>query len=201
MQHEHLFLDILTPRSPDAWNPFQYSCLGNLMDKGAWWAMATVHGVARVGHHRVAKPPGADPAWHCFSPEHVGSCPCSGLEFKPLRWGDGWKYTIPGAQGFQAVRCRANSQLLVIKAPHPWKRLEFTCINFMSAHVLLWYRLPLSCRPFPPSSCGAPICKQLLTVPGSHRDPELQLPTPSFPENALCKRHTPFRSKKGPGDG
>ena len=94
------------------------------MDKGAWWAMATVHGVARVGHHRVAKPPGADPAWHCFSPEHVGSCPCSGLEFKPLRWGDGWKYTIPGAQGFQAVRCRANSQLLVIKAPHPWKRLS-----------------------------------------------------------------------------
>ena len=24
-------------------NPFQYSCLGNLMDRGAWWA--TVHGV------------------------------------------------------------------------------------------------------------------------------------------------------------
>ena len=26
-------------------NPFQYSCLGNLMDRGAWWA--TVHGVAK----------------------------------------------------------------------------------------------------------------------------------------------------------
>ena len=25
-------------------NPFQYSCLGNPMDRGAWWA--TVHGVA-----------------------------------------------------------------------------------------------------------------------------------------------------------
>jgi len=24
-------------------NPFQYSCLGNTMDRGAWWA--TVHGV------------------------------------------------------------------------------------------------------------------------------------------------------------
>ena len=24
-------------------NPLQYSCLGNLMDRGAWWA--TVHGV------------------------------------------------------------------------------------------------------------------------------------------------------------
>ena len=27
-------------------NPFQYSCLGNPMDRGAWWA--TVHRVARV---------------------------------------------------------------------------------------------------------------------------------------------------------
>ena len=25
-------------------NPFQYSCLENLLDRGAWWA--TVHGVA-----------------------------------------------------------------------------------------------------------------------------------------------------------
>ena len=29
-------------------NPLQYSCLGNPMDKGAWWA--TVHGVCRVRH-------------------------------------------------------------------------------------------------------------------------------------------------------
>ena len=26
-------------------NPVQYSCLGNSMDRGAWWA--TVHGVAK----------------------------------------------------------------------------------------------------------------------------------------------------------
>ena len=26
-------------------NPLQYSCLGNPMDRGAWWA--TVHGVAK----------------------------------------------------------------------------------------------------------------------------------------------------------
>ena len=26
-------------------NPFQYFCLGNPMDRGAWWA--TVHGVAK----------------------------------------------------------------------------------------------------------------------------------------------------------
>ena len=29
-------------------NPLQYSCLGNLMDRGAWWAM--VHDNARVRH-------------------------------------------------------------------------------------------------------------------------------------------------------
>ena len=28
-------------------NPLQYSCLGGLIDRGAW--QATVHGVARVG--------------------------------------------------------------------------------------------------------------------------------------------------------
>ena len=40
----------LTPgwgRSPEGGNdnPLQYSCLGNPMDRGAWWA--TVHGVAK----------------------------------------------------------------------------------------------------------------------------------------------------------
>ena len=28
-------------------NPLQYSCLGNPMDRGAWWA--TVHGVTKSG--------------------------------------------------------------------------------------------------------------------------------------------------------
>ena len=36
-------------------NPLQYSCLGTPMDRGAW--QATVHGVARVGHNLVTKPP------------------------------------------------------------------------------------------------------------------------------------------------
>ena len=34
-------------------NLLQYSCLGNLMDRGAWWA--TVHGVERVRHDLVAE--------------------------------------------------------------------------------------------------------------------------------------------------
>jgi len=37
-------------RSPEGWhgNPFQYSCLENPMDGGAWWAM--IHRVEKVGH-------------------------------------------------------------------------------------------------------------------------------------------------------
>ena len=36
-------------------NPLQYSCLENLMDRGAWRAI--VHGVARIGHNLATKPP------------------------------------------------------------------------------------------------------------------------------------------------
>ena len=36
-------------------NPLQYSCLENPMDSGAW--QATVHGVTRIGHDLVTKPP------------------------------------------------------------------------------------------------------------------------------------------------
>ena len=36
-------------------NPLQYSCLESPMNRGAW--QATVHGVARVGHNLVTKPP------------------------------------------------------------------------------------------------------------------------------------------------
>jgi len=37
-------------RSHEEWNgyPLHYSCLKNLMDRGAWWAI--IHGLQRVGH-------------------------------------------------------------------------------------------------------------------------------------------------------
>ena len=35
-------------------NSLQYSCLGNPMDRGAWWT--TVQGIARAGHNIVTKP-------------------------------------------------------------------------------------------------------------------------------------------------
>ena len=42
-------------RSPGKGNgcPLQYSCLGNPMDRGAWWAV--VHGVTKVRHDLVTK--------------------------------------------------------------------------------------------------------------------------------------------------
>ena len=36
-------------------NPLQYSCLGNHMDRGAWWAI--VHGVERVRHDLATQSP------------------------------------------------------------------------------------------------------------------------------------------------
>ena len=36
-------------------NPLLYSCLGNPMDRGAWWA--TVHEVVRVGLNLATQPP------------------------------------------------------------------------------------------------------------------------------------------------
>ena len=36
-------------------NPLQYSCLENPMNRGTW--LATVHGIARVGHDLETKPP------------------------------------------------------------------------------------------------------------------------------------------------
>ena len=40
-------------------NPLQYSCLENPMDGGVW--RATVHGITRVGHNLVTKPPPSPP--------------------------------------------------------------------------------------------------------------------------------------------
>ena len=36
-------------------NPFQYSCLGNPINRGAWWSL--VYGAARVRNNFVTKPP------------------------------------------------------------------------------------------------------------------------------------------------
>ena len=55
-------LTLVSGRSPGEGhdNPPQYSCLGNLMDRGAWWS--TIYGVARVRHNLAAEQhPGITP--------------------------------------------------------------------------------------------------------------------------------------------
>ena len=50
-------------------NSLQYSCLENPMDRGAW--QATVHGIAKVVHNLVTKPP----LWTKQNPS-AGGWPC-----------------------------------------------------------------------------------------------------------------------------
>ena len=45
----------LEPLEEEMTTQLQYSCLGNPMDRGAW--RATVHGVPRVRHNLMTKPP------------------------------------------------------------------------------------------------------------------------------------------------
>ena len=49
------FLGQKDPLEKEMTNHSAMSCLENAMDRGAW--QATVHGVARVGHYLVTKPP------------------------------------------------------------------------------------------------------------------------------------------------
>ena len=53
----NLVLSLVWEDSPGEGNGYllQYSCLGDLMDRGAWRAI--FHGVTRVGHDLVIKPP------------------------------------------------------------------------------------------------------------------------------------------------
>ena len=74
-------------------NPLQYSCLGNPMDSGAWWA--TVLGVARVRHNWVTKQqPQVEPklpVWQVDSLplSHQGNPTSNLLNQKPQGWGLG----------------------------------------------------------------------------------------------------------------
>ena len=45
----------MLPNGEGNGTPFQYSCLENPMDRGAWWV--EVHGITRVGHDLATKPP------------------------------------------------------------------------------------------------------------------------------------------------
>ena len=42
-------------------NPLQYSCLGNPMDRGAWWAI--FHGVGQQQQRGTSQPSGISVSW------------------------------------------------------------------------------------------------------------------------------------------
>ena len=44
-EDQHRFVEFKGMCGEGNGNPFQYSCLENTMDRGAWWA--TVHGIAK----------------------------------------------------------------------------------------------------------------------------------------------------------
>ena len=50
-------------------NPLQYSCLGKPMNRGNW--LATVQGVARVGHNLATKPPPSPPNYPIINLKNV----------------------------------------------------------------------------------------------------------------------------------
>ena len=61
---------VLIPELGEHGNPFQYSCLENPMDRGAWWT--TVHEVAE--RQTRLKPPGSlfwFPEWSQYAQEHM----------------------------------------------------------------------------------------------------------------------------------
>ena len=86
-------------RSPGKGNgiPLQYFCLGNPKDRRAWWD--TVHGVARVRHNLMTKPPQYNLitshevlAHHCFLNQLCqGSrlCSCWGDQLSWFSWDSG----------------------------------------------------------------------------------------------------------------
>jgi len=55
LQEIHLYICICINTGEGNGNPLQYSCLENTMDRRAW--RATIHGLARVEHNLVTKPP------------------------------------------------------------------------------------------------------------------------------------------------
>ena len=54
-------------------NPFQYSCLENPMDRGAWQGVSRVHGVSRVKHDLAINSALNDLGGHFLPPKEIKS--------------------------------------------------------------------------------------------------------------------------------
>ena len=99
-------------------NPLQYSCLGNSMDSGVWWA--TVHRVTRVRHVSVTTPPPVFCISVAFlSPRHIcwGSPGTFAAAGGSLMVAEPWRKQpclTPHQKGLIEEESRHNSQLWVI---------------------------------------------------------------------------------------
>ena len=69
-------------------NPPQYSCLGNPVDRGAWWT--TVYGVARVGHNSAIKSPSPPSE---YVTRYLSRLPCSFKHSLGAKHSVSFKYT------------------------------------------------------------------------------------------------------------
>ena len=81
--------------------PFQYSCLGNPMGRGVWWA--TVHVVARVGHNLVTK---QQQSPSVKSPGGAQSSARLSRKRQRMRWLDGITHSMgTGLGGLRGLVC------------------------------------------------------------------------------------------------
>ena len=101
-------------------NPLQYSCLGNPMDGGAW--QATVHGVVRVRHDLVTKPP---------PPRQDPKLPPT--KKLPTHWPSGKiPYKLMCCVSLVAPACNAGDQVHFLG----WEDLEKATATYSS--ILAW---------------------------------------------------------------
>ena len=96
-------------RSPGEGNgsPLQYSCLGNPMDRGTWWA--TIHGVTTVGHDLATNLPLPPAAAAAKLPQ---SCPtlCDPIDSSLPRLLRPWDF--PGKSTGVSCHCLPRAYLI-----------------------------------------------------------------------------------------
>ena len=113
-------------------NPLQYSCLGNPIDRGAWWAIYSPWGQKRVGHNLATAAAAAAAA----AAESLQSCPtlcdprdssppgspvpgilqARTLEWVAISFSSAWKWTVK-VKSLSCVRLLSTSWTAAHPAP------------------------------------------------------------------------------------
>ena len=138
-------------------NPFQYSCLENSMDRGAWWA--TVNGVAKsrtqlsdTGPVRLQFAPFYDDLQNLRSPPPLSLMALKGVtsrEKAGLRFRTPTLSSLCMLSRFSCVRlCDPMDCNLPGSSDH----------GILQARILEWVAMPSSRGSSPPSGCNTPVC-------------------------------------------